>query len=576
MIKELKSALSKAHKSEQSFVTTTFKQLAADLDLIHEPSVKEALKCLKGGDYLHFLKIVDSWTPQLYASSGECFRWSQLRSFLLKYRFKHDYDKSAPAIQKFLDSERKCRRVNQRIRAALNRESRVTSKSVPYGTRLHRARRWIERVIGVEPNMQEIAELCNFGPGAAVAVGGPNTSHLRKLNEERWTVTPAAAPYARAFMMGDHHVWEHLLGAPFCFDSNLFREAFDRNVTYCESNNITTVEKTALTDRTIAIEPLLNGFVQKGTDLYIREKLRVFGIDLSDQTKNQWMALQGSFPDAIDPFATIDLSAASDSISIELCRLLLPPAWFSYLNAIRSPSYSLKGASPVRYEKFCSMGNGFCFPLETLIFASIVKSCYAETGHRKYSVYGDDIIVHQGAALIIIETLKFLGFSVNTNKTFVFGLFKESCGADYFSGVNVRPYYLKRRVSKSPSAYFGFLNGIRDVSPSIWRHYYNALPSNCRFVKPWSEGGDDAIIVPMDVFIGSKYAAFRRKIRAWVYTSVKEVPVDTKKQVSTPGSEMYVILRGATSNNVGLPRCTLRRKTRSRVVYGTTRAGLGD
>ena len=116
------------------------------------------------------------------------------------------------------------------------------------------------------------------------------------------------------------------------------------------------------------MEPLLNGFVQKGTDLEMRRLLRKVGIDLSDQSHNQRLAKRGS-EGGFNPYCTIDLSAASDSLSYEVVKSFLPAEWFEYLCDIRAPRFLLAGADHTeRYEKFCSMGNGFCFPLQTLLF----------------------------------------------------------------------------------------------------------------------------------------------------------------------------------------------------------------
>jgi len=212
-----------------------------------------------------------------------------------------------------------------------------------------------------------------------------------------------------------------------------------------QHNNIDFVPKTAKTHRTIAIEPLLNGFLQKGTDVVLRRCLLRRGIDLSDQGVNQEMARLGSL-DLRDPYVTLDLSAASDSISLEVVRELLPPDWFSFLDQIRSPSYSLDGEVH-RFEKFCTMGNGFCFPLETLIFAAIAHAAYCVNRQAPdLSVYGDDIIVRQNIALYVVELLKHCGFRLNLDKSFLFGDFRESCGADWVRGRDITPVYMRKRV----------------------------------------------------------------------------------------------------------------------------------
>jgi hypothetical protein len=183
-------------------------------------------------------------------------------------------------------------------------------------------------------------------------------------------------------------------------------------VEYVQYNKITCVPKNAKTDRTIAIEPTLNGFLQTGVDRFYKKRLRRIGVDLSSQALNKALARIGSLYGC---YSTIDLSSASDSMSVQLIKELLPADWFSFLDAIRSPSYSLDNKTPVRYEKFCIMGNGFCFPLETLIFRAAVEyvmSVCSIHPNRTCAVYGDDIIVPYECALLLIEVLRDLGFSL--------------------------------------------------------------------------------------------------------------------------------------------------------------------
>jgi len=98
-----------------------------------------------------------------------------------------------------------------------------------------------------------------------------------------------------------------------------------------------------------------------------------------------------------------------------------------------------------------TMGNGFTFPMQTILFSAIVRSVYRVLGvppsdgklNQTWSVFGDDIIVRPKAYDIVVRILKLLGFSVNEKKSFKEGFFKESCGLDAFKGVDIRGVYLK-------------------------------------------------------------------------------------------------------------------------------------
>lgn len=543
-----------------------FRHLAQDLNLNKETEVLHAIGLLTSRKYRSFLLLTDSWAKQQYGSCDAHFAWNQLASLLKKYPFVDDsIDTEAAAMKKFFAAEALCKRVNSRF---LARRARGRSpggkpgKLLPYESYLHSARRYIQSVIGVKPDFQKIWGLCDFGPGASVGVSGSLTHSAVKLSGE-WSCTPLCAPYASAAMVGDHHIWESLLGYPVCYDKTLFDEAFVAKLSFVRANKIISVPKTALVDRTIAIEPVLNGYVQKGVDNYMRRKLLRAGIDLSDQTYNQRLAKLGA-EGGFNPFATIDLSAASDSISIELVRELLPPDWFSFLNDIRSHHF-LSGGSEQRYQKFTSMGNGFCFPLETLIFASIVHSAYEVTGDGVFSVYGDDIIVRQSSALLVLELLKYCGFKANVDKTFIHGPFRESCGADFFEGVNVRPYYLDS-VPRKWGDLFGVLNGLRKAlsicDSEAWRGIFYLIPESKRLVR-FIDGPDTAITVPMDIFMSSRYTKWHIHEQRWSWRELLITPVSDHNSYSS-AIMMYGITRGLASKR-GTVDYTHRRKTSTRI-----------
>jgi len=119
--------------------------------------------------------------------------------------------------------------------------------------------------------------------------------------------------------------------------------------------------------RSICVEPGLTSFYQLALGEEIRRRLLRVGVDIRDQTRNQLLAREGSVTGLL---ATIDLSSASDTMSYELIRYLLPPDWFDLLTSFRSPSVTYKG-SVIDLEMFSSMGNGFTFPLETLVYWSL-------------------------------------------------------------------------------------------------------------------------------------------------------------------------------------------------------------
>lgn len=431
-------------------------------------------------------RLVD-WAESESVEHGSVARYcatSQLVALIRKYPFTRTetprLDPEGAALKKFLASEHRCKRVNQRFRAKRNKRER-------YSEILHAARRWIEWVIGVAPVFTDWYPLCDFGPGAALGVHGDTTSYARKLcAESGWTVSASARPYALGAMWSNFHIVEWVLskdGDLFSVDPESFGSFVKNRLVLRESSSITFVPKTAKTHRAIAVEPLLNGFLQKGVGELIARRLKRVNIDLTDQTRNQRLAKKGSV-DASLTYTTLDLSAASDSMAIEVVRDLLPPEWFELLMELRVPRTVLPDGREIVLEKISSMGNGFTFPLETLVFASV---CHAAAVYCRqkpdYSVYGDDIIVQQNLALLVVEVLGYLGFKVNRDKSFFHGPFRESCGADWLAGMDVRPVIADNRLESLP-AIFALHNGSRRNAAS------EALLSECRETLRRSVPGD--------------------------------------------------------------------------------------
>lgn len=222
------------------------------------------------------------------------------------------------------------------------------------------------------------------------------------------------------------------------------------------ANRIVLVPKDYKTHRTIACEPIGNLPFQHAVDGYLKKRMKRFGLDLSRQTRNQQLALEGSLHGT---WATIDLSSASDTIANEVISLLFPPDWWKYLASIRSPCYS--GAFGTgRYEKFSSMGNGATFVIETVLFWAIARAC----GVEDLCVYGDDIIVPTAKYMEVVRALEFFGFTTNNRKSFHTGPFRESCGGNYYSGVDVTPFYLRHERVRNFGDYHHLLNGLARVS----------------------------------------------------------------------------------------------------------------
>jgi len=241
------------------------------------------------------------------------------------------------------------------------------------------------------------------------------------------------------------------------------------------------VPKNLKVARSICMEPSTLMYFQQGV---LRELLRVMGtspfrhfIDIKDQSRNRQLSLYGSYTGDID---TIDLSAASDSVSMYLVDRIFPASYRIAFRVTRSHSCYGPDESVIRLEKFAPMGSALCFPTQCLIFASIciyaaclyvfehysVDASFNEwmtdeniryvttlfgrtTGSSTFhplAVYGDDICVDSKLTQTVMAILSRTGFSVNEAKSFTASQsFRESCGGFYLCGNDITPVLFRVR-----------------------------------------------------------------------------------------------------------------------------------
>ena len=336
-----------------------------------------------------------------------------------------------------------------------------------------------------------------FGPGATIS----DKSRLSTVADKMSSV-PSLTPNAV------YHVipWMGTTWGQTVSKLGNDKSVYDRThspLLFVRGNKFFTVLKDALTDRGCGTEPSINGFYQAACGQVMRRRMRREGIDLlNGQSIHRQVACAASKSGEL---CTIDLSSASDSIATNLVKLLLPPQWFDLLDSLRSPMTEIDGKW-VKLEKFSSMGNGFTFELETVLFTAITRSVQkTDWGYNAVSVYGDDIICAQESFSDVIALLKWCGFTPNSKKTFNEGHFRESCGGDFFNGVAVRPFHLEEFPSE-PQDYISLANGIRRLAHQELRYPYrfdcvkrawfsclDNIPSNIRLCRGPEALGDVVI-----------------------------------------------------------------------------------
>lgn len=430
--------------------------------------------------------------PASYCNSYEFADDYLVTKFLSKYpKFSHeDLDPEKRAMDSFLQFEQQCHETNERFRQ-LERDPYLWD---PLMRRIFRlAKRKISYVLS-KPNLDRISDSFGWGPGANSSSKGSYTSAYVKF-KSRLDVTSDSLVLGQC-CVNSTPAWVNcqLQTDEFpSIEASLLKDSF----TVVPGNEIVFVPKNAKTHRIIAKEPSVNSYLQKGFGAEIRRLMRFHcNIDLRNQQDiNQQLAREGSLRGDL---ATIDLQGASDTISYELVKFLLPEGWFSLLNQIRSKKGLLpKGKGWIYYEKFSSMGNACTFELESLIFWAICKSCIEITdSDQRLSVFGDDLIIPKDAVTLVVSALEFAGFTINKEKSFISGPFRESCGKDYFLGTDVRPFFLKEEISNAESLY-KLANSIRRYSHrrnfnygcdrrfhATWLCLYDRCPSDLRNLIP--------------------------------------------------------------------------------------------
>jgi hypothetical protein len=441
-------------------------------------------------------ELVDTWSPpQLYEGADQYAIVAQLFALLTKvpYPFGNgDQERRAKALDKFYKSEARCRRTTRRLDYYWDHSDR---ESPTMRLILTRARAHVDRVLGpVDRAVNRLVSGVRFGPGMTVcSTDSSQTTPYYKVSKGAKTVTSSARPYANAAFMSSPEWVRHHAEVDWGSRTAVMEWSI------VKSCRLTFVPKDERSMRTIAIEPFGNVSLQLGLHDFMVERLRsVAGIDLSSQKWNQGQAQLGSVTGEV---VTIDLSSASDCVSPGLVRRLVRPQWVALLDDLRSKYYQLEGVE-YEFSKWSSMGNGYTFALETLLFWALAQSCeeLCGSGHSA-SVYGDDIIVSASSALLVLEALRYAGFVPNPDKTFVVGHFRESCGSDWYDGRNVRPVFLKKFNLEVPDI-FVLMNTIgkhgsrRMDTDSLWERLLNVIPKELRLFGPSAQDTAGHIFAP--------------------------------------------------------------------------------
>jgi hypothetical protein len=182
-------------------------------------------------------------------------------------------------------------------------------------------------------------------------------------------------------------------------------------------------------------------------------RLTKHSIRFTRQDVNQRLAYSSSIDKRL---ATLDMKDASDRVHLHLVQRIFKNSWLlDYLEDARSLHATLPNGRNIVLNKYASMGSALCFPVEAMVFYTLIQCAMHQLDGRRPSsrsirdysrqidVYGDDIIVPVDYTDVVVNYLESYALKVNVNKSFRFSNFRESCGADFYKGIPVNPVYAR-------------------------------------------------------------------------------------------------------------------------------------
>lgn len=307
---------------------------------------------------------------------------------------------------------------------------------------IYKAKDWIKQVLKEHRFRLKLVDAdLDFTPGATFIPSKGRTSVRQKLKDlDHWTVTWSALDDALELIwntnslkhMAIHHlqnkgildtqvetywcIWEHKAAFISLVDTHLLTKVNGARGSAVPKNN----EKM----RFINIEPMFNMLLQRCVALELRRIMKIIGNDLETGQNDHRNMISNL------KVATMDLRNASDSNHYDTSKFMAPSRLWSLMDKWRSYTTTLPFKNGDEIEcvnyKLSAMGNGFTFEWMTLYLLSVCRQLDAQA-----RVYGDDIIVLADKAELVKTCLECLGWEINPDKTFINGLFRESCGAFY-------------------------------------------------------------------------------------------------------------------------------------------------
>lgn len=264
---------------------------------------------------------------------------------------------------------------------------------------------------------------------------------------------------------------------------------------------VISVPKTQKGPRVIGIEPACNQYCQQAllseiVQVLEQSRFTRNRVNFTSQLHNRERALASSRDER---WASLDLKEASDRVHWGLVDRMLAsvPALRRALFASRSAIADVPGHGLVHLNRFASMGSAVCFPIEAMIFYTLI--IYSRVLHLNGEdccldsitltqldrlgegilVYGDDLFVPTDEATGVAKSLESFGLRVNLQKSFWAGRFRESCGMDAYDGWDITPIRCKHPFPSNSRDASGIV-GWTAFGNQLWKHGWWSTASEVR------------------------------------------------------------------------------------------------
>lgn len=410
--------------------------------------------------------VVRDWCPLIHASTYSLVDRYEFAAAYVKAHFfdrffytaevANDSALNSEATARFLQTVREGEEANERIR--------MRSCDSHMNSVLCEASLIAGRILG-ELDYPEIFNACKHGPGASTTVR-VRDSYLDIKAVDISGTRSMLETFTRHYLQWDVSLRDWLVkGLRHCRRNLGFR--------VIEHLKMSFVPNKFDKKRGICPETTLGMFFQLGTGKIIAQLLAQFAnIDIETQADcHRLLVVKASLLKELG-LATIDWSEASDRVWLEICRAVLPSDWYEWLIHIRTGAV-LVGDHVVELPMISTMGNGYTFPLETLVFYVLLCGLARTHGVAELgiSVFGDDCVVPV-ALMPHVHTLAVeLGWKLNLAKSFEDGGFRESCGVDAYRGLRIRTFKIKRPVDTTTNTLkawsYTVFNGMVESAESV-------------------------------------------------------------------------------------------------------------